>query len=167
MMFKCVEFDCPIVNEIGNRFGDVGDFFSVFFSTTATAPAGDGPAVLLSEILQSDELVRAVPKLLPLNQSAGKDSAAMNRYEFEGSLVGALLQGTCTDRVVCDEREAFEVARAVMREAVLRPNGDIQAFRMNDPSWSALTNQATLWWAYFVFESSRRVCWFVCFADHY
>jgi hypothetical protein len=68
---------------------------------------------------------------------------------------------------VSDEREAFEAARAILKETVLRPNGTIQANRMDDPAWSALTDRATLWWAYFVFESSRRVCWFVCFADPY
>ena len=67
-----------------------------------------------------------------------------------------MLAGTCTDRVVSDEREAFEAARAILKETVLRPNGTIQAYRMDDPAWSALTDRATLWWAYFVFESSRR-----------
>jgi hypothetical protein len=167
VIFSRVEFDCPMIEEISSRFRAVGDFYSVFFGTSGISSIGDGPAAFLAEVLQSDELAKAVPKLLPLNLSAGKDCAAMNRYEFEGSLVGVLLQGTCTDRVVCDEREASEVARAMMKEAVLRPNGHIQVFRMNDPSWSALTNQATLWWAYFVFESSRHVCWFVCFADPY
>lgn len=167
MMFQRVQFDCPVVEEIGRRFRSEGGFHSVFFNRIGTAPASDGPAAELAELLQSDELVKAVPELAPLNPSAGKDWAALNRYELEGSLVGALVQGTCTDRVVCDEREAFEAARAIMREAVLRPNGDVLAVRMNDPAWSALTNQATLWWSYFVFESSRRVCWFVCFADPY
>src|SRR5258708_428330 len=167
MIFTRVEFDCPITDEVGGRFRTLGDFYSVFFSTAGNISAGNGFAALLAELLQSDELAEAVPKLLPLNLSAGKEFAALNRYECEGSLVHALLQGTCTDRVVCDEREAFEVARAILREAVLRPNGDIQAFRMNNPSWSALTNEATLWWSYFVYESSQRVCWFVCFADPY
>ena len=71
------------------------------------------------------------------------------------------------DRIVCDEREAFATARDIMMETVVRPNGHLQVLRMNDPSWSALTNHATLWWAYFAFESSQRVCWFVCFADPY
>jgi hypothetical protein len=167
MMFSRVEYDCPTVEEIGTRFRAVADFYSVFFNAIGNAPAGGGLADVLAELLQSEELAKAVPKLLPLNPSAARDCTELNRFEFEGSLVGALVQGTCTDRVVSDEREAYEAARAIMRETVLRPNGHVQAFRMDDPRWSALTNQATLWWAYFVFESSRRVWWFVCFADPY
>jgi hypothetical protein len=165
MMFSRVEYECPIIEDIGNRFRAVADFYSVFFNTVGMT--GAGREDVLAALLQSDELAKAVPKLLPLDLSAAKDCTALNRYEFEGSLVGALLQGTCTDQVVCDEREAFETARAILREVVLRPNGHILAFRMDDPKWSALTNQATLSWAYFVFESSRSMCWFLCFADPY
>lgn len=164
MIFSCAKIDCPTTEVIGNRFRAVGDFLSVFFNVIGTATTGSD---MVEELLQSDEFAKAVPKLLPLNLEAAKDCTALNRYEFEGSLVGALLTGTCTDQVVCDEREAFEVARAIMRETVLRPNGTIQVFRMDDPAWSDLTNRATLWWSYFVFESSRRLCWFACFADPY
>jgi hypothetical protein len=167
MMFSRAEYNCPTVEEIGSRFRAVADFYSVFFNAIGNAPAGASLRDVLAELLQSEELAKAVPKLLPLNLSAGRDCTELNRYEFEGSLTGALVQGTCTDRVVSDEREAYEAARAIMREAVLRPNGQVLAFRMDDPRWSALTNQATLWWAYFVFESSRRIWWFVCFADPY
>ena len=167
MLFSHVETACPTVEEIGNRFRAVADFYSVFFSATRSAAAGGGLPDVLADLLQSAELAQAVPKLLPLDLLAAKHRTALNQHEFEGSLIGALVQGTCTDRVVSDEREAFEVAREIMREAVLRPNGHVQAFRMDDPRWSALTNQATLWWAYFVFESSRSAWWFVCFADPY
>jgi hypothetical protein len=167
MMFSRIQRDCPTSEEIGNRFRAVADFYSVFFNTIGTPPAGAGREVTLAELLQSEELTKAVPKLHPLNPTAGRDCTRLNRYELEGSLVGALLEGTCTERIVCDEREAFEVARAMMREAVLRPNGHIEAFRMDNPQWSALTNQATLDWAYFDFESSQQLCWFLCFADLY
>ena len=167
MMFTRVGCDCPITEDMGNRFRAVADFYSVFFNTLGTTTASVGREDVLEELLKSEELAKAVPKLLPLDLTAAKDRTVLNRYEFEGSLVGALVQGTCTDRVVCDEREAFETARAILREAVLRPNGQILAFRMDDSKWSALTNQATLSWAYFVFESSRSVCWFLCFADPY
>ncbi|CAN5455953.1 hypothetical protein BH11PLA2_BH11PLA2_32030 [soil metagenome] len=167
MIFSHVENDCPTVDEIGERFRAVADFYSVFISAIGNAPATGSFADMLPELLESEELAKAVPKLLPINPSAARNCTELNRYEFEGSLVGALLQGTCTDRVVSDEREAYEATRAILLEALLRPNGNITAFRMDDPKWSALTNQATLWWAYFVFESSRRVWWFVCFADPY
>jgi hypothetical protein len=167
MMFSRIELDCPMTEEIGGRFRVVGEFYSVFFNTIGIGPASGGSTDVLVELLQSDEFAKAVPALLPLNLSAGKNHAVLNQYEFEGSLVSALLQGTCTDPVVCDEREAFEAARALMKETVLRPKGHVQAYRIDDPAWSALTNQATLSWAYFVFELSRRVCWFVCFADPY
>jgi hypothetical protein len=167
MMFSRVEYDCPTLKEIGSRFRAVAEFYSVFFNPIGNPTAGGGLADVLAQLLQSEELAKAFPKLLPVNPSAAGDWAELNRHEFEGSLVGALLQGTCTDRVVSDEREACESARAIIREAVLRPNGHIQAFRMDDPTWSALTNQATLWWTYFVFESSQPVWWFLCFADPY
>jgi hypothetical protein len=176
MMFSRIETDrfheilgndCPTVEEIGGRFRAVAGFYSIFFELIGNFPAGGRTADVLAELLRSEELAKAVPQLLPFNPSAARDCTELNRYEFEGSLVGALLQGTCTDQVVSGEREAYEAARATMREAVLRPNGGVGAFRMDDPRWSALTNQATLWWAYFVFESSRSVCWFVCFADPY
>src|SRR5436190_7343193 len=125
MMFSCLENDCPTIDEIGQRFRAVADFYSVFFNAIGNVPAGGSLADVLAELLQSEELAKAVPKLLPINPSAANHCAELNRYEFEGSLVGALLQGTCTDRVVSDEREAYEATRAILREAVLRPNGNI------------------------------------------
>jgi hypothetical protein len=167
MMFSRIEQDYPSLEVISKRLLAVADFHSVFFNTIGIPSPGAGRENVLAELLHSTELAKAVPTLLPLDLAAAKNCAILNRYEFEGSLVGVLLQGTCTDQVVCDEREAFETATAIMREVVLRPNGHMVAFRMDDPKWSALTNQATLSWSYFVFESSRDMCWFLCFADSY
>ena len=72
MIFSRVECDCPITNEIGSRFRSVGDFYSVFFNAIGIKTTGDD---VLAELLQSDELANAVPKLLPLNLSAGRDYA--------------------------------------------------------------------------------------------
>jgi hypothetical protein len=80
-----------MTEHIGNRLRAVGDFVSVFFNLIGTPAAGANSAELLAELLRSDEFATAVPKLLPLNPEAAKRSTALNRYEFEGSLVAALL----------------------------------------------------------------------------
>jgi hypothetical protein len=92
-------------------------------------------------VLQSNFLGVTVPQLVPLNLSAAMKFASLDRYEFEGSLISALLQGTCTERVVGDERAAREATQAIL-ECMLRPDGGLWAFRMDDPAWSALTNLA-------------------------
>lgn len=122
--------------------------------------------VVLLHVLKSDILGQAVPQLNPLNLQAAMKFASLNRYEFEGSLVAALLQGTCTERIVSGEPEAREVVRAILA-SFLGPGGSLRAFRMDDASWSALTDGATLDWAYFVCAWSRKLWWFVCFADYY
>ena len=94
MIFSRAEFDCPMTEHIGNRLRAVGDFVSVFFNLIGTPAAGANSAELLAELLRSDEFATAVPKLLPLNPEAAKHSTALNRYEFEGSLVAALLIST-------------------------------------------------------------------------
>jgi hypothetical protein len=161
-MLNRIEIECRTLEEISRRFRNVGEFYSVFFRSTVS-DLGAG----FQEVLSSDLLHEAVPRLLPLNESAARKVSVLNKYEFEGSLIGALLQGTCTDRVVADEREAFEAAREIIKCVLLRPDGVMSAFRMDDPSWSALTNAATLSWAYFVHETSQQLWWFVCFADFY
>jgi hypothetical protein len=166
MLFSRAEMDCPFTELIGDRFRSVGDFHSEFFHLIGSMSPDAGTGDVLGALLRSEEFAKAVPTLVPLDLSAAKDFAVLNRYELEGSLVGALLQGTCTERVVSDDQEAIETARAILRETVLRKDGWIGAYRMNDPSWSALTNAATLSWAYFVL-SSQNICWFVCFADPY
>lgn len=166
-MFNRVEIACPALEEIGRRLLAVGEFHSVFFRSAEPVKFGNGFETVLSEMLQANPIGDAVPKLIPLNHSASNDFAVLNKYEFEGSLIGSLLQGTCTDRIVSDEREAYEVVRAILKCAMIKPNGNLCAFRMDNPSWSALTNGATLSWAYFVYESSQQLWWFVCFADYY
>ena len=167
MIITQVEHDCPIPDEIVRRFQAVGEFCSVFFSATSTRAGGQDPSEVLASLLQQNELGEAVPKLLPFNLSAARHFAALNKYEFEGSLVGVLLDGTCTDRVVSDQAARRSRSPTPSLKAVTRPNGILVAYRMDDPSWSALTNSATLSWAYFVYETSRQLWWFVCFADPY
>jgi hypothetical protein len=166
-MFNRAEIACPILDDIGRRFLRVGEFYSVFFRPANATNFGQGHQALLLEMLRANYLTEAVPKLDPLNYSAATKFSVLNRYEFEGSLINVLLDGTCTEKIVVDEREAYEAARAILKGTVLKPNGARCAFRMDDPSWSALTNGATLSWAYFAYESSQQLWWFVCFADYY
>ena len=166
-MFNRIEIPCPALEEIGRRFRAVAEFYSVLFRPATPKHFGHDFQAGFLEMLKENRLEQAVPKLLPLSYSAASKFAVLNKYEFEGSLISAFLQGTCTDRVVADEREAYEVVRTIMKSLLLRPNGSILAIRMDDPSWSALSNAATLSWAYFVYESSQQIWWFVCFADYY
>ncbi len=170
-MFERVEIDCPALTEIGERLLATGEFHSVFFHPSDAAPSYPdfrrGVQAVLSEVLQSSFLSDVVPGLFPLNFTAATRFATLNRYELEGSLVSRLLQGTCTESVVSDEREARAVVRAILEKALLQPNGSLSGFRLDDSSWSALSDRATLSWSYLVYESSRKVWWFVCFADFY
>jgi len=170
-MFHLTEIDCAALVKIGDRFLDVGEFHSVFFRPevfSATYPEfGRGVQAVLSDVLRSSFLGAVVPQLVPLDFKAAMKFAVLNRYEFEGSLIGALLQGTCTASVVDDERDAREKVRIILDGALLKPDGALFAFRMDDPSWSALTSGATFSWAYFVYEASQKLWWFVCFADYY
>jgi len=166
-VFNRIEIDCPPLNEIGRRYLNVAEFYSVFFRPAIPANFSSGSEAAIRDMLEANPLTEAVPRLVPINLSAACKFAVLNKYEFEGSLISALLQGTCTDRIVADEREAYEAVRAILKSAILRPNGTMSAFRMDDPKWSALTNGATLSWAYFAYESSQQIWWFICFADYY
>lgn len=73
MMFSRLEHDCPTIEEIGARFRAVADFYSVFFDAIGNGRAGAGPNDVLAKLLQSEEITKAVPKLLPLNLSAASD----------------------------------------------------------------------------------------------
>ena len=169
-MFERVEVDYPKLTEVGNRFLGTGEFLSMFFrpkAPTATYPNFDrGFQAVLADVVQSDFIGEAFPQLVPLNVPAAMKFARLDRYEFEGSLVSVLLEGTCTERVVSGEGEAREVVQSIFRSA-FRPDGGLWAWRLDDWSWSTLTKGATVAWAYFVYESSQRIWWFVCFADHY
>jgi len=53
MMFSRVEYDCSFIEDIGNRFRAVADFYSVFFNAVGTTAAGAGCEDMLAELLQS------------------------------------------------------------------------------------------------------------------
>jgi hypothetical protein len=169
-MFQRTEIDCPTLAEIGDRFRIAGEFASVFFrpaAPTASYPDfGRGFQAVLEDVLRSDFLREAVPGLVPIKVAAAMTFARLRRFEFEGSLVDVLLQGTCTEGVVGSEQEARESVRTILGR-VLCPSGTVWAYRLDDPSWSALTDGATLAWSYFAYECSRKLWWFLSFADFY
>jgi hypothetical protein len=86
--------------EVADRFLLAGELYSVFFKPnvpTGTYPDfGRGFQAVLADVLQSNSLGVTVPRLVPLNFKAAMKFATLDRYEFEGSLISALLQGTCT-----------------------------------------------------------------------
>lgn len=107
-----------------------------------------------------------MPELLPLNIDH-LAYARLDQFEFEGSLVGMLLRGTCTEKVAVDESDARELARAILVGTLLRKGGTLIAFRMDDPKWSAFTDHATLSSAYFIYGAQFKTWWFLGFADSY
>lgn len=171
-MFQRTEIDCPALAAVADRFRSAGEFVSVFFRV-AVPVSPSYPnffersfSAVLNEVLQSSVLVGAAPELAPLNLKAAKAFTLLNRYEFEGSLIGVLLQGTCTETVVADEHAARAAARAMV-QSVAGAEGALRAYRMDNPSWSALLDGATLAWSYVVYDVSQKRWWVMCFADFY
>ena len=119
------------------------------------------------DVLESDFLRASMPELFPIQLDSARNFALLERFEFEGSLIHLLLQGTCTEKIVSNETEARATAQDVLRETMPRSDGGLWAFRMNDQKWSAATRDATLWAACFVYAPHDKTWWFMGFADNY
>ena len=128
---------------------------------------GRGYDVVLMEVLESDFLRIAVPQMFPINLKSARKFSLLDRFEFEGSLIRMLLEGTCNETVVASETEAREIAAALLAETVLRLSGYLIAFRMDDSNWSNLTRKATKSSTYFVFIPTDNTWWFLGFDDDY
>jgi hypothetical protein len=119
------------------------------------------------EVLSSDFLPASIPQLFPLDLDSARKFSLLERFEFEGSMIRLLLQGTCTEQVVAIESEARETVCALLPETILRSDGLLGAFRMDDQNWSELTRSATISSTYFVYAPFDKTWWFVGFADDY
>jgi hypothetical protein len=173
-MFQSVEIVSPTLDNVASRFQTVADFHSIFFRAAKPWPFysdypnfSRGDAVVLMEVLNSDFLRASIPQLFPLDLDNARKYSLLNRFEFEGSLIHLLLQGTCTERVVASESEARETVPALLAETILRSDGSLCAFRMDGKKWSELTRGATISGTYFVYAPSHKTWWFIGFADHY
>jgi hypothetical protein len=102
-----------------------------------------------------------------LNLDSARKFTHLDRFEFEGSLISLLLQGTCTEKIVATESESREMVRALLAETILRPDGIIMAYRMDEEDWSERTRRATISATYFVYAPHDKTWWFMGFADDY
>jgi hypothetical protein len=171
-MFQSIETVSPTLNKVASRFRTGGaNFHSVFFRPVAPQQWYPGfsreHAVVLMEVLSSEFLRTALPQLFPLDLDSARKFSLLRRFEFEGSLIQLLLQGTCTGKVVATEAEARETVCALLAETILRPDGLLWAFRMDDDNWSELTRRATISGTYFVYAPFDKTWWFMGFADDY
>src|SRR5437899_6354018 len=173
-MFQSIEIDSPTLNKVASRFRTVADFHSIFFRPAKPWPLysdypnfSRGDAVVLMEVLNSDFLRACIPQLFPLDLDSARKFSILERFEFEGSLIHLLLQGTCTERVVASESEARETACALLAETILRSDDSLCAYRMDDWNWSELTRSATTCGTFFVYAPYHKTWWFMGFADHY
>ena len=164
-MFQHVGITSPTLDEIAARFRTVAEFDSIFFRPIAPPHLypdfSRGCEAVLLEVLESDFLRTNVPQLFPLDLEGARDFSLLGPFEFEGSLIQMLLDGTCTEKVVASETEAREITAALLTESVLQPNGHLMAFRMNDRNWSHLTRTATMSSTYFVYVPINKTWWFV------
>jgi len=174
-MFQAVEIVSPTLNKVASRFrAGCGNFESIFFRPTKPSPyypnypdLSQGEAVVLMGVLGSEFLRASIPELFPLDLGSARKFSLLNRFEFEGSLIHLLLQGTCTDKVVASESEARETVCALLAETILGRDNSLWALRMDDWNWSELTRSATLSGTYFVYAPIDKTWWFIGFADHY
>lgn len=173
-MFQSVEIVSPTFDKVASRFRKVASFHSIFFRAAKPWPFysdypnfSRGDAVVLMEVLNSDFLRESMPQLFPLDMDKARKYSLLNRFEFEGSLIHLLLQGTCTEKVVASESEARETVPALLAETILRSDDSLCAFRMDDWNWSELTRSATSAGTYFVYAPYHKTWWFIGFADYY
>jgi hypothetical protein len=170
-MFQSVKIASPTLDKVASRFRTVADFHSLFFRPVAPQPFypdfSRGHTVVLMEVLSSDFLRASIPQLFPLDSDSARKFSLLERFEFEGSLIRLLLRGTCTEKVVATESEARETVCALLAETILRPDGILWAFRMDDENWSGLTRSATISATYFVYAPFDKTWWFMGFADDY
>lgn len=173
-MFHAVDVQSTTIDKWRDGFGSVAVFFSIFFQPNTPAGFhsnfGRGSKAVLAEIVDSDFFQDNLSELCPLNREATLEFVALDRYEFEGSLISMLLHGTCTEAVVVDAAEArLQVAQAISHLCKTLNCGkeDLCAFRLGNPEWSKLISSATLWASYFVFFPNTKTWWFLGFADFY
>lgn len=170
-MFQQVEVNSPTLTEIGRRHLEISELFFVSFRTNASLgdfPRFDrGQVAVLTDLLESDALRECLPRLFPLNMVAAMKYSALDYYELEGSLLSMLIRGACVEKVVCDEEDARAKVRTILQEAPFCSDRNLRAFRMDDCEWSALTDAATLWSAFFVYFPSARTWTVIGFADNY
>jgi hypothetical protein len=170
-MFQSVEIASPTLSKVASRYLSVAQFHSIFFKPISPPPFypdfSRGDVAVLMDVLGSDFLRAAMPELFPLDLDRARKFCLLERFEFEGSLIHMLLRGTCTEKVVGTESEAREIAGSLLSETILRPDGLLRAFRMEDVSWSEWTRKATTSSTYFVYAPFDKTWWFVGFADDY
>jgi hypothetical protein len=91
---------------------------------------------------------------------------ALTRYEFEGSLIGLLVQGTCTVPVVQNENEARTIVPRLISDAGCN-SAILKVYRMDDPDWSRFTSSATITATYCVYNADNPLWWLLSIADFY
>ncbi|PNG29449.1 hypothetical protein A1348_25870 [Pseudomonas protegens] len=90
----------------------------------------------------------------------------LNRYEFEGSLLAALLRGGCHSSSrggsVANARQVvFEALDAVFPA----PFSELVVYRFDSPDWCELTRGAAISSAYVACQGARNLWWVLCVAD--
>src|SRR5690348_596442 len=121
-MFQSIEIDSPTLDKVASRFRTgCGNFHSIYFTPTKPSPyypnypdLSQGEAAVLMGVLSSDFLRASLPQLFPLDLDNARKYSLLNRFEFEGSLIHLLLEGTCNEKVVATESEARETVCALL-----------------------------------------------------
>lgn len=117
-------------------------------------------------LLHSDEFMQKYPEFFPISDEYIHHAICLNRYEFEGSLINMLIQGTCTDSIVSNEDEARLLVSKLLTELRL-DNTDTIAFKINYCEWTVAAKDATALCLYVVYQTLHRYWMIMGFIDYY
>ncbi|MYN17394.1 hypothetical protein GTP81_11580 [Rugamonas sp. FT107W] len=159
------DIDKPELDKFIGTLGQCGEVVSNFmkFSPTVMPAQEFASSAPLADLLHHPEFRVDAIELGEISADPIHYST-LNRWEFEGSLVGILLQGGCF-RNSTSEDEARKLAGDVLSAVFPKPFDDLLVFRLDDPSWSEFTDAATVSHSYFAWQGARGLWWVLSVAD--
>lgn len=161
---KILKRSFDTIEEIQGRYEAICEFyFSIFKYTKPINGVHSEKNGLLKRLLYSDEFKEKFPYLFPLDENELENAVMLDLYEFEGSLIGMLLRGTCMESIVADENEARSLASKLIKELRLDYGNSLIAYKLGDISY---TDKATVSSFYVLYQSLHRYWMVIGFTDY-
>lgn len=159
------DVDKPELDKFIGTLGKCGEVVSKFmkFSPTVMPAQEFASSAPLADLLHHPEFRVDAIELGEISADPIHYST-LNRWEFEGSLVGVRLQGGCF-RNSTSEDEARKLTGDALSAIFPKPFDDLLVFRLDDPSWSEFTDAATVSHSYFAWQGARGLWWVLSVAD--
>ncbi len=140
-----------------------GVVVSIFMKFAPAVLPGRTSQTPLAALMQHPEFCEDAAILGKISSEPIRYST-LNRMEFEGSLAALLIEGGCFRQSSSDE-VARRLAGQVLAAVFPKPFDDLLVFRLDDPSWSHFTDEATVSHAYFAWQGARGLWWVLSVAD--